>query len=491
MSWNRDVELPGDPDDAPVIDDVPVRETVGAEPPEAAPRPRLGRTRALAAGLLCLVNAAIAGVLLLQHHGLDRAVAAVDQVCGTPGSTAPSGCDLVNRSAYAQVRGVPLAGAGLVVYGSLAALLLLGFLASDEPRTAGGLVAFAVLSVALVVDVFLLFLQVVVIRAHCRLCLLTYLLGLLALVLVLPARRALGALLRGLAGDGRLVVAGWAMATVALVAGVAAAEKGLDWRERAAGASILGGGARSELPAPGPGVASNPEAQRYQEEAAAAVEQARRLQEILDDPEKLERYFTEKAAREYEQGPVHALKLEGAPAKGPAEAPVKVVEYSDFLCPFCRNIAGAFDAFLPKSQGRVAILYKNYPLESECNPHVKPTVHAGACQLALGGICAQEQGRFWPYHDRVFANPPATPGVEDVARIAGEAGLDAGAMRACLASGKARDRLAAEIAEAHTAGVSATPTLFLNGRRLPRVNDFLAMVDRESGRLGLPPLPKQ
>ncbi len=492
MTWlRRDTDLPAATVAAePAIGEVAVREAADLEalraPAAAIPRARLGRTRALAAGLLCLLNAAVAGVLLLQHHGLDRAVAAVNEVCGTPGSGAPSGCDLVNRSSYAEMKGVPVAAAGLVVYGSLAVLLLLGFLASAEPRTAGGVVAVVALSVALAADVLLLFLQAVVIRAFCRLCLLTYLVGALALVLVFPARRALGALFRGLAGDGRLVLAGWGMATLALVGGVAVAEKGLDWRERAGAAAVLGDPRPALPPGAAPPAAAS-DVQRYQEEARVAAEQARRLQEILDDPQKLERYFTDKASRDYEQGPVHALKLDGVPARGPAQAPIKVVEYSDFLCPFCRNIAGAFDKFLPESQGRVAVYFKNYPLESECNPNVTPTVHAGACQLALGGICAAEQGKFWPYHDRVFTSPPTSPGADDVARIAGEAGLDAAALRDCLGSSKARDRLAAEIKEAQAAGVNATPTLFLNGRRLPRVNDFLAMVERETARLGLPP----
>ena len=72
----------------------------------------------------------------------------------------------------------------------------------------------------------------------------------------------------------------------------------------------------------------------------------------------------------------------------------------------------------------------------------------------------------------------------------GEAGLDATALAACLDAPGTSARLKAEIDEAERAGVKATPTLFLNGKKLPRVNDFLVMVEKESARLGLPPLTK-
>jgi protein-disulfide isomerase len=75
-----------------------------------------------------------------------------------------------------------------------------------------------------------------------------------------------------------------------------------------------------------------------------------------------------------------------------------------------------------------------------------------------------------------------------VQRIAGEAGLDAAAFQTCLSSPAARDALAAQIAEAHVGGVAGTPTLFVNGKRLPRIADFTVAVDKEAARLGLPPI---
>jgi protein-disulfide isomerase len=165
------------------------------------------------------------------------------------------------------------------------------------------------------------------------------------------------------------------------------------------------------------------------------------------------------------------------------------VEFSDFLCPYCREIAGAFSNFIPKSGDRIVLYYKNYPLDQSCNASLTSTVHPGACLVALGALCAQDQGRFWQYHDRVFANPPKDPKVADVVRIAAEAGLDTAAFEGCINAQRTRDRLTAEVAEGKNYGVSSTPTLFINGKRLPRINDFIPMVEKESARLGLPPLP--
>ena len=457
---------------------------------EAPPRPHVGRVRLLLAALACALSAATSGLLLLEHHGEPRATAAVSQVCG---EGAQSGCETVARSRYSQIRGTPLAAIGLFFALSVGALLLLSLLAGPESHDAAAALALLAFGLALVADIVLLGVQVVAIRAFCGLCLLTYALNALALVLLIPARRD-GAVVGEAVTkrDGRLVFAGWVLTTLALAGGVYAAEKALDARQRTRTASVLG-----VMPAPLPSLLppSHPlepgsEAQRYQEEARVATEQARRLQEILDDPKKLDQYFAQKAAREFDANPVFPLKLEGVPAKGAPQGPIKVVEFSDFLCPFCKNIAGAFAGYLPQTANRVTLYYKNYPLDSLCNPNVKQTVHEGACWLAMGGLCAQEQNGFWPYHDKVFSSQIEKPEMKDVVQLASEAGLDTGAMQACLASGRMKERLAAQIEEAREGGVNATPTLFINGKRLPRINDFVATVDKEAGRLGLAPMPK-
>jgi len=167
-----------------------------------------------------------------------------------------------------------------------------------------------------------------------------------------------------------------------------------------------------------------------------------------------------------------------------------VVEFSDFLCPFCRSIAGAFRSFIPQSRGLVGIYFKNYPLDTECNDKLQTTLHPGACQVALGSICALQQGpdSFWRYHDKAFTKPLQAPKLDDVVGLAAEAGLDFARLEQCMKSGAARDQLAAQIEEAHRLGVNATPTLFINGKKLPRVNDFVQAVNAEAARLGLEPL---
>jgi protein-disulfide isomerase/uncharacterized membrane protein len=467
-----------------------VTPTTAPPPASVTPaRPHVGRVRLLLAALVCTISAATSGLLLLEHHGEPRAAAAVSQVCGEGGQ---SGCETVARSRYSEIRGMPLAALGLFFALTVGALLLLSLLSGAESHDAAAALVLLVLVIALAADVVLLGVQVVAIKAFCRLCLLTYALNALALVLLLPARRD-GAVVGEAVTkrDGRLVFAGWALTSLALATGVYAVEKALDARERTRVSSILGV-APSPLPAALPSRPMEPgsEAQRYQEEARVATEQARRLQEILDDPKKLEGYFAQKAAREFDANPVFPLKLEGMPSKGAPSGPIKVVEFSDFLCPFCKNIAGAFAGYIPQTANRVTLYFKNYPLDAVCNPNLKQTIHEGACWLAMGGLCAQEQNGFWPYHDKVFSSQVDKPEAKDVVQLATEAGLDGAAMQSCLASGRMKERLAAQIEEAREGGVSATPTLFINGKRLPRINDFVATVEKEAARLGLPPMPK-
>jgi protein-disulfide isomerase/uncharacterized membrane protein len=451
------------------------------------------RGRALVA-LVCLLAAcALSGLLLLEHHGIGGAAA--EAVCGD-GSAGPSGCEEVARSPFSTLRGVPLAAIGLAFSAALAALAALSLVVSEETRRALLLAALAALGCALVVDVMLLGVQVFAIGRFCPLCLATYAANAAAFVALWPARSGARPALAALgAPEGRLALAGVATAAVLATGLTALADRGMAGVAARPGADPLGLRAPAVAPA-APAATIPPTTLAAPATSSPAVvdgsalaraeAEVARLRGILADPEKLNAYLEQQAREAFERSRAEKIDLAGVPFKGPESAPIKVVEYSDFLCPFCRSIAGALANYLPSSGNRVSIHFKHYPIDQECNPRLQGTLHRGACNIALAAVCAEEQGRFWPFHDRVFAAPPQNATRDDVVRIAVGAGLDPTALGACLDSPRAKQRLAADIAEAERLGVDATPTVFVNGKRLANLNLFLQAVDSESRRLGLP-----
>jgi protein-disulfide isomerase len=189
--------------------------------------------------------------------------------------------------------------------------------------------------------------------------------------------------------------------------------------------------------------------------------------------------------------PEVSIDLSRAPSTGSRNAPIEVVVYSDFLCPHCRAWGGAFHDFLPRVADRLSLHYKFYPLDA-CNPaFADRPMHPGACWLAFGGVCADEQGKFWEYHDRVFASGTSgtVPDRASVAALGTAIGADARLFEGCLDSPRPRERVSFDIAEAAGLGVTGTPTVFVNKRRLARLTDTEPTIEAESQRLGLGPVP--
>ena len=448
------------------------------------------KTRVVAALVLCAAAAAVAGLLLLQHHGEPRAVSAVSQACGD-GQT--SGCDDVARSAWSRVAGFPVAAWGLAFYLSIGLLLFLALAGPEALAWPLALVAAGALASALFVDLVLLAVQAFSIRAFCGLCIATYVIGGLALAALWPARRAAaGANASFAAPEGRLALAGALASAVAVFAFVFAANNALVQRAALRQARLLGapaGPAQAaehahehaiETPAtPPPGAT---------DDIAYWREQAQKLQATIDDPAKLEAYFSARAQKEYDTAKVESIDLTRGLLKGSAGAQVSVVEYSDFLCPYCRQLAGALSGFVPQAGGRLAVYFKNFPLDNSCNSKLQRAAHPGSCTLALGAICAQNQGKLEAYHDRVFGSELKNPQPADVVRIAAEAGLNATAIEGCLDDPQTKAALAAEIAEGNRLGIHSTPTVYINRKKLPRLNDFVAVVDKEAQKKGAPPL---
>jgi uncharacterized membrane protein len=179
-------------------------------------------TRIVVALCLCLAGAAVAGVLLGQHHGEPLFVSSVNEACGD-GQT--SGCEDVARSSWSSFAGLPVAAYGVVFYLSLTLLLALALFAPADVREAMAGVVVTLLALGLLVDVVLLGVQAFAIHVYCKLCILTYLLSAGAFLALFPARRALRAAGTAAARtEGRLAVAGWVLGTLAVGAAVFASD---------------------------------------------------------------------------------------------------------------------------------------------------------------------------------------------------------------------------------------------------------------------------
>ncbi len=140
-------------------------------------------------------------------------------------------------------------------------------------------------------------------------------------------------------------------------------------------------------------------------------------------------------------------------SKGPADAPVVIVEFSDFECPYCQQATATMDALLERYPDEIRFVYKDFPLPN----------HPNAFKAAEAGHCAHDQGQFWPFHDKLFATPDALD-VESLKAYADELGLDADAFAACLEDDRHAESVNDEMDAGRRLGASSTPTLFINGR---------------------------
>src|SRR5262249_32193282 len=125
------------------------------------------------------------------------------------------------------------------------------------------------------------------------------------------------------------------------------------------------------------------------------------------------------------------IPIEGAPFRGKVDAPVTIVEFSDFHCPFCSKVQPTLKQVLAKYGDRVKLVYRHLPIDQ---------LHPQARQAAEAAVCAFEQGKFWEYHDLLYANgPDASP--EKLKSLAQGAGLDTQAFDQCLLTGKQKQEV--------------------------------------------------
>ncbi len=166
------------------------------------------------------------------------------------------------------------------------------------------------------------------------------------------------------------------------------------------------------------------------------------------------------------------IPTEGYPSFGPADAPITIVEFSDYQCPFCRRFhEQTYQALLDAYPGQIRFVYRNLPLTS---------IHPDAMSAAVASLCAHDQGVFWEYHDKLFSSDAL--GREVYVQYAIDLGIDTEEFTACLDSGKHDEFIQKDMDFALNLGVRSTPTFFINGLALvgaqPLAN-FRQLIDKE------------
>ena len=165
------------------------------------------------------------------------------------------------------------------------------------------------------------------------------------------------------------------------------------------------------------------------------------------------------------------------PQRGPDDAAVTIVEFSDFQCPFCGRFSPVLKEILAKYPTQVRLIYRHLPLVS---------LHPNALGAAEAAVCARKQGKFWEMHDLLFAEQ-STLGVDGVKEKAKRIGLDSKAFDDCLANATTRETVQNDVAAAEQLGIGGTPFSFVNGRFVngaSSADDISAIIDDELRRAG-------
>jgi protein-disulfide isomerase len=168
------------------------------------------------------------------------------------------------------------------------------------------------------------------------------------------------------------------------------------------------------------------------------------------------------------------LNLDGAPSKGADNAPVILVKFEDFHCPFCKEAQRTLGEIAARYGERVRIVHKDYPIDA---------LHPQARRAHVAARCAHEQGKFWAYHDALYNAPNSAP--EDLKTLARQTGIELDRFAVCLASDKYGVAVENDIEEGTKAGVTGTPAFFINGRLIggaQPLQQFVRVIEEELER---------
>ena len=159
------------------------------------------------------------------------------------------------------------------------------------------------------------------------------------------------------------------------------------------------------------------------------------------------------------------------PSRGPNDAKITMIEFSDFECPFCGRAHETVDKVMAKYEGKVHLVFRQFPL----------SFHPHARKAAEAAVCADEQGKFWQMHDWMFTNQQKLE-INELKETAGTLGLDKTKFAECLDGNKSAKSVEEDMAAGEKNGVSGTPAFFINGIPLSGaqpIEEFEKIIDKE------------
>jgi protein-disulfide isomerase len=163
------------------------------------------------------------------------------------------------------------------------------------------------------------------------------------------------------------------------------------------------------------------------------------------------------------------------PSIGPEDAPVTIIEFSDYQCPYCTRAEAVVKQILERYPNEVRFIYRHFPLDR---------IHPQARGASEAAACAHEQGKFWEFHRKLFS-PEAEYDTESLAQYASEVGLDMEAFQLCVDERRYQADIETDVADGRAAGVAGTPAFFVNGiimKGARPLEDFVSLIEKELER---------
>ncbi len=378
-----------------------------------------------------VLGAFFSGILIWYHQNPGGHSGMVSAICG---GEVKSGCRVVSQSDLSTLFHLPMALWGYFFYMAAIALIMVSFLGKAEVREKNSRpimgILFYVSAFGFLFDAFLAGYSLFFLKTICNLCLITY-------------------------------FAGLGMAVVTLLWGFIMDKKIFHWNNlfhffrRASLAVII----QLFLVV---GILFSTGLYIYAQSSPGKSPGSPEIQKAMLELKK--EFHVQKSLE---------LNLANRPFIGEKEAKLVIVEFTDPLCPHCRNAALWLKEYQKKHPSDVKVYQLSYPLDSECNKGMSRQMHPGACFLSYSLYCAGLQGRFWEFNEWSFRSMEYwySNGVSEdyVFQNMKSLGVDSGKLTQCVRQEKILKMVQEDIAQGEKAGVTGTPTLIANGKRLPPI----------------------